>query len=509
MKKKKANPPSQSDFKDVLQAAKMGVFNWDILENVLFWDDRNYAVFGVDPEDFSGAYEAWASCLDPEQREIAEMDLKRALDGECDFNTQFRIRKPNGERAYIRGAGAITRDAEGRPIRMVGLNWDVTHEVKLGEEVKENRDFVQGILDAIPDPIFVKDIDHRWIYGNQRFDALLAKEKSEYIGKSDFDLFPKEQASVFWKKDDEVMKSNQPSENEELIRAPDGSNRIALTQKTPHRLADGTKILIGVIRDITESRRLELDLETSQAKQQEAARMASLGEMAGGIAHEINNPLAVIMGKASQVSGLLDLKGESVSEDLAQRMSRVITASKKIEHYADRIATIVRGLRNFSRDGRQDPMSETLISSVIEDALALCQERFKSHGVELNLNQPSEKIFVQARPSQLAQIVLNLLSNAFDATVDLEHPQVWIEVQKRENRVRLLVRDSGPGIPPEIEEKIMRPFFTTKSVGKGTGLGLSISHGLAKDHGGDLSLDRSISGSCFCLELPLFKVTSF
>lgn len=252
--------------------------------------------------------------------------------------------------------------------------------------------------------------------------------------------------------------------------------------------------LIGTAQDVTEKKKLFEALEAQRAKVISSSKMASLGEMAGGIAHEINNPLTIIKAKASQLikkftRGEIDVV--KISHDLL-----------KIEQTVDRIAKIVNSMRTISRNADCDNMEEYCLHAAINDALELCGEKFRNHHVQL-INEVPDTIVLEGRAVQISQVVLNLLSNAYDAIVDLPNEK-WIRINVEETKsgVRLMIADSGEGISPTIRENIMNPFFTTKEVGKGTGLGLSISHGIIQAHQGRLFYDTKANNTTFVIELP-------
>lgn len=363
------------------------------------------------------------------------------------------------------------------------------------ESSDQNRAFIQAILDAIADPIFVKDEAHRWIYGNAAFSRLLGLKPEEYIGKTDHDLFSKEMADYFWAKDDEVLAGGRPVEFEEPINQPGGSVMIALTKKVPFKDADGKSVLVGVIRDITARKKLESELDEIRAVQIHSARMAALGEMSSGIAHEINNPLAVILGLSARIA-------DSIKEGTPPDAESLASQIEKIEINSTRIVKIIKGLRSFARQGESDPVESVQVLGLVEDALSLCSERYKTHGVKLVVSPIDPGLRVSGISTQLAQILINLLNNAFDSVETLPVREIHLEAARRGSSVEIRVWDSGPGVSHHIEHRIMEPFFTTKPVGRGTGLGLSISLGIAKRHMGTLALDRTRGPSCFVLTLP-------
>jgi PAS domain S-box-containing protein len=247
--------------------------------------------------------------------------------------------------------------------------------------------------------------------------------------------------------------------------------------------------------DITEIRETEKRLIDQQASLAAASRLTAIGEMAAGIAHEINNPLAIIMGKVH------NLKKQVASLDRSQAISYEQNISK-IEDTILRIKKIIQGLRSFARDNSHEPMTDINVQTVIDDTLALCSEKMSSRGINLVLK--IHTAMIQCRPWQISQILVNLLSNAIDALEGKMDSEIEIRTVIHVSSIQIRVYDNGPGIPKDIRKKILDPFFTTKEVGKGTGLGLSISTGLAKSHSGRLFLDENeTTRTCFVLELPL------
>lgn len=236
------------------------------------------------------------------------------------------------------------------------------------------------------------------------------------------------------------------------------------------------------------------ELEERKAKMQHTSQLAALGEMAGGIAHEINNPLAVIQGKLT----LIKLQVESESPSKKKILENVTGARETVK----RISQIVTGMKTIARDGTHDPYAKINLSTVIENTLQLCEERFRYHGVTLDLEKLDKNIEVEAQEVSIGQVFLNLLNNAFDSIQTQENKWIKISSHFFKNKIEIKIIDSGAGIKPADREKIFRPFFTTKETGKGTGLGLSISKGILESHGGDLIYDFRQSNTTFVVSLP-------
>lgn len=229
-------------------------------------------------------------------------------------------------------------------------------------------------------------------------------------------------------------------------------------------------------------------------------RMAALGIMAGSIAHEINNPLAILSGKATVLKERI-LDGENNPDILTADCDKIIAM-------ATRIADIVRGLKTVSRDGTSDPFSPTPVSDIIRDVATLVSGKFKSARVELRLGDQAASVMIACRPVQISQVLVNLLSNSIDAVEAMDERWVKLEARSSEKSVKIAVIDSGGGISEEVASRIMQPFFTTKGVGKGTGLGLSISRKIIEAHGGSLTLRRDLPNTCFEIDLPVVQPLS-
>jgi C4-dicarboxylate-specific signal transduction histidine kinase len=222
--------------------------------------------------------------------------------------------------------------------------------------------------------------------------------------------------------------------------------------------------------------------------------------MAGGIAHEINNPLGIIHAMASD---LMEMAGESsVTPQEIARKSTIIRQT------SERIAEIVKSLRHISREGVGDPLMPTPMAKIVAETLEICRAKFKANGVELLLPGDIPDVSILCREVQIAQVLLNLLQNALDAVLEQEGERwVRLEVKNCNDSVSLSVIDSGPGIPLELRSRVGEPFFTTKPVGKGTGLGLSLSKTIAEDHGGILEYSEDHGHTRFSLVLPLARKT--
>lgn len=247
-----------------------------------------------------------------------------------------------------------------------------------------------------------------------------------------------------------------------------------------------------VIKELKLSKALLIE-ETTKAEH--AARLSTLGEMAGGIAHEINNPLTII----GFLNGKLErklLSGKYESKELLE-------LSVKIDETTTRISRIVRGLRSLSRNGESDPFERIKIKDLCGQILDVSSGRFYNANINFTLAHQDAEVELECRPVQISQVIMNLLNNAVDAIQGNQNPWIKIHTSVTADNVNIRISDSGHGIPAQIAEKIFQPFFTTKENGKGTGLGLSISAGLIKRHHGKIYIDQNASNTTFVIELPI------
>ncbi len=236
-------------------------------------------------------------------------------------------------------------------------------------------------------------------------------------------------------------------------------------------------------------------LEEAQAKLIEAGKLAALGQMAAGIAHEINSPLAVLKLYLMQLQR--SAKTGQLNADLLMEKTALTCA------VVDRISGIISGLRAYSREGEQDPMQQQAVGKIIHDTLVFSEERFRTGNVSLEICPAGMKLICQCRPVQISQVLLNLLNNAYEAVCTSEKRWVRIAAREAGPLIEISVQDSGPGIPPELRAKIFEPFFSTKSNQEGIGMGLSISKRIVESHGGTLSLETDASYTKFLIGLPL------
>lgn len=368
-------------------------------------------------------------------------------------------------------------------------------QAQLADAVERNNIF-QNILDNIPSMVGYWDSNLLNKYSNTAYLEYFNKTKAEIEGIHIHDLlgpeiFQKNQVYI------EAALKGEPQSFERELPLRQGGTRHTQAHYIPDIRNGRVCGFFVVVFDISPLKQAIEEKEKIYLQVSESYKMIALGEMAGGVAHEINTPLGIISMNTQFVEELI-----RAGDFDATKITKYLETIKKT---TNRIARIVSGLLAFSQDRKEDSYRKTSLCSILEDTLPFCSERFQAHDVQFICPRPATDFFINCRPVQISQILVNLLNNAFDATEHSTEKWVSLLAFDKGDSIEVHIEDSGPGISSEFQDKIMQPFFTTKSVNKGTGLGLSISKGIAEGHGGTLTLDKSSPHTKFILCLPKYK----
>ncbi|WP_052360273.1 PAS domain S-box protein [Solidesulfovibrio alcoholivorans] len=634
---------SEQQLRTLFETAPVGIFTTTVAGRQVFCNEANAVIHGyASPEEFQKAVGQTIISLyvDPEERKEFLRLLQR--DGAVK-NFESRHRKKDGSTVLIAVWAKLRRDANGGEESIEGVCIDITEHKKAEQEIREAREYLKSIVNAIGDPIFVKNEHRCFVLVNDALCALVGRPREEILGRTDKDFFPPEQVDAFWKVDDLVLATGLENVSEERITAGLGQIRTIVTKKTRYVDALGGKSVVGVIRDITERKQMECTLEASEEKFRsivessptamffyhlesdgrllltganpaadvlvgldrrtltgksleevfpglaqtaypalyrrvaqgllpaqsyeasyqderlsghhdvrvfrtgpdsivvdildtterirlqemmvQSEKMASVGGLAAGMAHEINNPLSSIL-QAAQVC-LMQLDPalpanqegatacgctvEAVRCYLERR--RVFKFMAGIQEAGKRAAAIVSSMLEFSRrsESRCAPAD---INAVLDRSVELASTDY-----DLKKNYDFRHITIIRRyaeglpeitctRTEIEQVLLNLLKNAAQAMAGhppgQAAPTIVLATSRTDTGVRIEVADNGPGMTDAVRRRVFEPFFTTKEPGLGTGLGLAVSYFIITvNHGGKISVDSEPGkGATFIIELP-------
>jgi PAS domain S-box-containing protein len=416
--------------------------------------------------------------------------------------------------------------------------------------LRETEVFYHSLVETLPQMILRKDMEGRFTFVNQRFCNELARSLEEIVGKTDYDFFRRDLADKYRRDDRRVIESGTLFEAVEEHVTPQGETLYVQIMKTPLQGPDGKAIGIqGIFWDVTARRRAEERLKEQNQKLQEMARseheahdalksaqsrlveqekLASLGHLVAGVAHEINNPLAFVSNNVAvldrDLRDLIELisvlrkiearlePATAEDRDQFREMSERIDLDYTIENLPRliertreglrRIERIVKDLRLFARVDEGD-WNEIDLNPGIESSVNMVKGYARKKEVTIHLDLGAMPP-VLCRAAKIHQVVVNLLTNAIDACKRGGDVTVRTNTEPEVMGIRIEVIDSGCGIDPAVRERLFDPFFTTKPLGQGTGLGLSISYGIVREHGGMIEVDSKLGeGSHFTIHLPV------
>jgi PAS domain S-box-containing protein len=375
------------------------------------------------------------------------------------------------------------------------IAFDVTERKSVEEALGASQRFSRALMESAPIGILLADEEGRCTYVNRRWSECTGlRLRPAILPGWESAVAPEERVGVTEAWRSYVAGQASEFQKEFRYRRPDGSEAYVLASAI--RLEGPARHqarFLRVEQDLTELRRSQQLLDEHRIKMVAAAKLTALGEMAGGVAHEVNNPLAIIHGNADLLR-IWAQTGE-INQARLVELSETITATSR------RIAKIVRALRTISRNAEHDPPEPALVGALLDQVVSLSAARARDERILLKVDPVPPHLAVSCRPAQVSQIILNLLNNAFYACSEGER-WVHVEVRELEKQVEIAVIDGGPGVSSGKREKLFQPFFTTKPVGVGTGLGLSIAAALAAGHGGSLTFDESHPRTRFVLTLP-------
>ncbi|HEY9067575.1 MAG TPA: ATP-binding protein [Burkholderiaceae bacterium] len=388
-------------------------------------------------------------------------------------------------RAFDAMAGEVART-------QTRLREDIAERARVQHALENSEKRLQQILNNTTSVVSVKDTRGRFLFVNRQWEHLFHLAQADVLGRVESEILPETSARALRTNDLAVLERNAPIEFEETAPLDDGLHTY-ISIRFPLHDADGAAYAVcGISTDITEKKRSAEELARQREALYQREKLAALGTLLAGVAHELNNPLSVVVARAV----LLEEQGDPAAQVVAV----------KIRTAAERCARIVR---TFLGMARQQPPERgpVAIDEVVTAALDMTAYALRTSSIELTLDQASDMPRILADADQIHQVLLNLIINAQQALQERSVPRrirLTTRYDADTDRVLIAVADNGPGIPPDLRARVFEPYFTTKATGMGTGVGLAVSLGIVEAHGGQLTVDcPDDGGAVFTIALPV------
>lgn len=467
----------------------------------IFWSDEMYEIFGLDrritiPEE--NLLDVLVQAIHPDDKEQVEKAISATLNDDISRTMDYRIVWTDGSVRWVHAQWGPQYDDHGQIIAQFGFLQDLTEQKKNENALRESEKMYRTLLNASPEGIIIMDLKgYITEISNIILEIFGAGDKNEFIGVPFFHFI----TSAEVKKMKDIL-SNAQSEGliqniEFILTRKNQSQFICELSITLIQEADGKPdAYMAIIRDISQRKKIEQQLNRSE-------RMVSLGEMASGMAHEINQPLLSI------TLGIENLFMK-IQQTKAVDESYFHNKSEKIFEDILRIGRIIDHVRAFSRDHDEYIFTSFDINDSINNAISMISEQFKHHGIRMTIQLDKKVHLIIGNTYRFEQVILNLLTNAKDTleetmkTSESDYEKTIVIRTYHDDHTNFIeVIDNGNGIEPDVIDRIMLPFYTTKEAGKGTGLGLSISFGIIKELKGSIDVESDpLSGTTFRITLP-------
>jgi len=390
-------------------------------------------------------------------------------------------------------------DAEGKLLGFQGITRNIDRRKHAEDALRESEANYRELVQSANSIILRMDVEGNILFLNQFGQAFFGYNEEEIVGCNVIGTILRNQDAngrghaAMIKGIGEHPERYLSNENENCQKNGE-TVWISWTNRPIFDETGRVKEVLCIGNDITERVNAQRLIVEQELMMLNTARLSALGTMASGIAHEINNPMAIISVGAEQLERCLN--------DPRMPDEYVATVTQTIVRNVKRVQHIVQGLRNLSRDGAADSFLVEPVQTIVEEMLEVCQARCRDAGIALTVSPIPKDLCIECRAAQVSQVLLNLINNAYDAAKDLPDKWIRIDVEDEETTIAFAVTDSGHGLSTEIQEEVFVPFFTTKQAIGGIGLGLSISRRMVEDHHGELHVDTSTANTRFVVRLP-------
>lgn len=491
--KEKALAISNERFVLATKGTHEGLFDWNLKTGEVFFSEQFRKIIGARLENTPQGLKSWLRLIVPSDRRIVREAIKRFRRNKSVnvINIEYRVPAPGNTRRWLHSKAFATRAApDGKIVRLVGSIGDITGRKQSEVALRASESRFRGITEAHPVPIMIVGLHGGTVlYASPGAERLLGVSQNLLLHEPFERFFTEDKA---WTEIWQAMNGGGDIDLKEItLKRGDGSALSAALSARRISYQDESAMAVGLY-DLTERKQAEAQIAQQQEALQQSEKMAALGGLLAGVAHELNNPLSVALGQATL---LMEGAGDA----------RVASRAEKIFKAADRCSRIVKSFLALAR--RKEPERRPVeLNAMIQAALELLGFQIRTENVAIKLELEEGLPAIDGDADQLTQVITNLILNAAQAMQGWKGTRslkirTWHD---EEQHVFVSVADSGPGVPAEIRSRIFEPFFTTKGSQGGTGVGLSLCHSIVASHGGQMRTeDTPGGGATFTMELPM------
>ena len=528
---------SRQEFKDLFDNAPVGYHEIDAEGRLVRINNTELKMLGYSAGELLGQFVWKISAEEETSRRAVLAKLNGELSQSNGFERQFR--RKDGSIFPVLICDQMLKREDGAITGIRASVQDITVEKQIEQVLARERDLLQALMDNLPDYIYFKDVNSRFIRINRAHARHFGLQNpDDAIGKSDADFFSTMEARQKLVDEQCLLTTGKPILGlVEKVDRVDGTRWVSST-KVPIYGTDGKVTgLVGISRDITAAKQAEMERQAMEAQLRQSQKLESIGQLAAGIAHEINTPTQYVGDNTRFVKDsfadilkvlksheelLAAVKANDVTPELVSRCEGILkagdldylsvqipTAIEETLEGIERISKIVRAMKEFSHPGNKEKHPANL-NKAIESTVTVARNEWK-YVADLELKLEPDLPPVPCFLGEFNQCVLNLIVNAAHAIGDVVKKKpgskglITVQTRLDADHVEVRVTDTGTGIPESVRPKIFEPFFTTKDVGKGTGQGLAMIYGcIVKRHGGTVTFETEVGkGTAFIIRLPL------
>lgn len=472
------------------RAGGVGIWDYDIENNTLVWDEQMFRLYGITQDQFSEVYEAWRTGLHPDDVERGDSEIQMALRGEKEFDTEFRVLWPDGTIHNIRALAIVQHDGSGRPVRMIGTNWDITSQKQAEEELRESETKYRSLFNQSAEGIYLHDFEGKIIDVNNEAVRQSGYSKEELLDLTIFDFLPDE----FDREDIMQQWSRRtPGTTVSLdARHIHRNGSVYPVEITSSCVQFGhRKLILAMVHDITERKKAEHSLIKAKMMAEENNRIKS--EFLANMSHELRTPLTAILGFSDMLC----------FESFGQLNEKQLGFANHIHKSGEHLLELINDILDLSKieAGKMELECEHFpVSNVFTEIQALMTPLAARKNIHLAIDNDIPTTEIVADRLKFKQIMYNLLSNAIKFTPD--NGRVLVVAKNTGNEIQVSVSDSGIGIPEDRMEDIFDPFTQVDASNKrrygGTGLGLTLVKQFVEMHNGRVWVEsKEGEGSTF------------